>query len=96
MQPRSHTIIEAHPAVYKHACSLGWDRKPGVHLVLGRWQDVIAGLGPFDGIFFDTYGEVPRPPPRWASMVASTSVCPGWIAFASWPLLDFPLPRRVL
>lgn len=40
-QPRSHTIIEAHPDVYKYACSQGWDKKPGVRLVQGRWQDVI-------------------------------------------------------
>ncbi|PSC75892.1 Arginine N-methyltransferase 2 [Micractinium conductrix] len=53
----SHTIIEAHADVYAHACKLGWDQRPGVRLVLGRWQDVIAELGPFDGIFFDTYGE---------------------------------------
>ena len=48
LQPRSHTIIEAHPDVFKYACSQGWDRKPGVRLVHGRWQDVIdqarAGL----------------------------------------------------
>ncbi|GAB4818430.1 hypothetical protein N2152v2_005476 [Parachlorella kessleri] len=41
--PRSHTIIEAHPDVYQYMLSQGWDKK--------------AGLGPFDGIFFDTYGE---------------------------------------
>jgi hypothetical protein len=45
LQPRSHTIIEAHPDVYKYACSLGWDSKPGVRLVLGRWQDVIDEVG---------------------------------------------------
>lgn len=26
-------------------------------MVFGRWQDVLEGLGQFDGIFFDTYGE---------------------------------------
>ncbi|PRW50850.1 arginine N-methyltransferase 2 [Chlorella sorokiniana] len=56
-KPRSHTIIEAHPDVYKYACSQGWDKKPGVRLLHGRWQDVVDELGPFDGIFFDTYGE---------------------------------------
>ncbi|KAL4430017.1 hypothetical protein ABPG77_004387 [Micractinium sp. CCAP 211/92] len=56
-QPRSHTIIEAHPDVYAYACSQGWDKRPGVRLVHGRWQDVIDQLGPFDGVFFDTYGE---------------------------------------
>ncbi len=45
MQPRTHTIIEAHPDVYKYACSQGWDRKPGVNLVHGRWQDVIDQVG---------------------------------------------------
>lgn len=35
----------------------GWDKKPGVKIVFGRWQDVIHDLGFFDGIFFDTYGE---------------------------------------
>eukprot|EP01127_Copromyxa_protea_P005444 TRINITY_DN15373_c0_g1_i1.p1 TRINITY_DN15373_c0_g1~~TRINITY_DN15373_c0_g1_i1.p1 ORF type:complete len:361 (+),score=73.89 TRINITY_DN15373_c0_g1_i1:50-1132(+) len=56
-KPRSHTIIEAHPDVYKHMIELGWDKKPGVKIVFGRWQDVIHDLGFFDGIFFDTYGE---------------------------------------
>lgn len=55
--PRSHTIIEAHPDVHRHMLELGWDKKPGVNVVFGRWQDAIASLGPFDGIFFDTYGE---------------------------------------
>ncbi len=41
LQPRSHTIIEAHPDVYAYACSQGWDKRPGVRLVHGRWQDVI-------------------------------------------------------
>ena len=57
LSPRSHTIIEAHPDVYKHMIQQGWDKKPGVNVVFGRWQDVIQDLGPFDGIFFDTYGE---------------------------------------
>ena len=45
LQPRSQTIIEAHPDVYKYACSQGWDSKPGVRLVLGRWQDVMDQVG---------------------------------------------------
>lgn len=44
-QPRSHTIIEAHPDVYRFACDQGWDRRPGVRLVHGRWQDVIDQVG---------------------------------------------------
>mmetsp|Transcript_1768 Transcript_1768/g.4461 ORF Transcript_1768/g.4461 Transcript_1768/m.4461 type:complete len:344 (+) Transcript_1768:49-1080(+) len=56
-RPRSHTIIEAHPDVYKHALDKGWDKR--ANLLLGRWQDVLPTLGDrkFDGIFFDTYGE---------------------------------------
>mmetsp|Transcript_16974 Transcript_16974/g.36952 ORF Transcript_16974/g.36952 Transcript_16974/m.36952 type:complete len:425 (+) Transcript_16974:1-1275(+) len=54
---KTHTIIEAHPQVYKRMLEQGWDKKPGVRIVFGRWQDVIDDLGPFDGVFFDTYGE---------------------------------------
>ena len=37
--------------------ALGWPQKPGVKIVMGRWQDVLPQLGQFDGIFFDTYSE---------------------------------------
>jgi protein arginine N-methyltransferase 2 len=57
MRITSHTIIEAHPDVFAKMKELGWDKKPGVKIVFGRWQDVIGNLGPFDGIFFDTFGE---------------------------------------
>mmetsp|Transcript_21503 Transcript_21503/g.27467 ORF Transcript_21503/g.27467 Transcript_21503/m.27467 type:complete len:293 (+) Transcript_21503:113-991(+) len=57
LNPRTHTIIEAHPDVYKKMISDGWDKKQGVKILFGRWQDVIDTAGPFDGIFFDTYGE---------------------------------------
>ena len=33
--------LQAHPDVYKHMIKLGWDKKPGVNVVFGRWQDVI-------------------------------------------------------
>eukprot|EP00743_Colponemidia_sp_Colp-15_P006741 GILK01007268.1.p1 GENE.GILK01007268.1~~GILK01007268.1.p1 ORF type:complete len:388 (+),score=76.43 GILK01007268.1:49-1164(+) len=55
--PRTHTIIEAHPDVYKRMIELGWDKKPGVRIVFGRWQDVLDQLDVYDGIFFDTFGE---------------------------------------
>ena len=59
MKPKSHTIIEAHPEVFKRLKEEGWDKKPGVRILFGKWQDVLAeGCGlTFDGIFFDTYGE---------------------------------------
>jgi len=55
--PRSHTIIEAHPDVYKKMLAEGWGDKPGVKIVFGRWEDVINDVGPFDGIFFDTFDD---------------------------------------
>lgn len=58
LSPRSHTIIEAHPVVYKKMIDDGWDKKPNVKIVFGRWQDVIDGLGPFDSVYFDTFDDV--------------------------------------
>jgi len=55
--PRMHTIIEAHPDVIKRMKEKGWDKRPNVRIVEGRWQDVIHKVGPFDGIFYDTYAE---------------------------------------
>lgn len=60
--PRTHTIIEAHPDVYAKMCEDGWDKKPGVRIFHGRWQDVLKErgdeLGNFDGVFFDTFDDV--------------------------------------
>ncbi|RKP11375.1 S-adenosyl-L-methionine-dependent methyltransferase [Piptocephalis cylindrospora] len=58
-KPRTHTIIEAHPDVYRHMLDKGWDKRPGVRILHGRWQDVLPQLAgeDFDGIYFDTYGE---------------------------------------
>ena len=60
--PRTHTIIEAHPDVYRKMCEDGWDKKPGVRIFHGRWQDVLREqgeeLGDFDGVFFDTFDDV--------------------------------------
>lgn len=60
-QPRTHHIIEAHPDVLKRMKEQGWDKKPGVVIHEGRWQDVVPGLVEkgelFDGIYFDTFAE---------------------------------------
>lgn len=59
-QPREHTIVEAHPGVLRRMRDDGWYEKAGVTVVEGRWEDALADgrlRGPFDGIFFDTYGE---------------------------------------
>jgi protein arginine N-methyltransferase 2 len=65
LSPSKHLIVEAHPDVYAKMLKDGWDKKPNVEILFGKWQDVIPSLiafaGPskffFDGIFFDTYGE---------------------------------------
>ena len=54
--PARHTIIEANPEVAESARR--WAAEPGrseVEILQGRWQDVLPGLGRFDGILFDTY-----------------------------------------
>ena len=60
--PSLHVIIEAHPIVYKKMLDDGWDRKENVRICFGRWQDelpkLIAEGIVFDGMFYDTYGEV--------------------------------------
>lgn len=56
-KPKNHYIIEAHPDVYAYMKEQGWDKKPGVTILFGRWQDVVPTLTQtFDAIFFDTYG----------------------------------------
>ncbi|XP_076959265.1 protein arginine N-methyltransferase 2-like [Bidens hawaiensis] len=55
--PVTHTIVEAHPEVYKRMQASGWTEKENVKVVFGRWQDVLPQLESYDGIFFDTYGE---------------------------------------
>ncbi|KAJ2215001.1 hypothetical protein EV179_002531 [Coemansia sp. RSA 487] len=60
LSPGKHVIVEAHPDVYNHMKDNGWHEKPNVHILFGRWQDKldeIRSLGPYDGIFFDTFGE---------------------------------------
>ncbi|KAG7341472.1 ankyrin repeat domain protein [Nitzschia inconspicua] len=60
-QPTQHYIIEAHPDVYQKMIQDGWDKKQGVTICHGKWQDVLPQLAAskveFDGIFFDTYAE---------------------------------------
>lgn len=59
--PSEHLIIEAHPDVYRRMLTDKWDRKPGVRICFGRWQDVLPQLVAqgvqLDAIFFDTYAE---------------------------------------
>ena len=51
----SHTIIEVHPEIYKHA--LMWAKnKPNTEIILGDWVNIIPTLDrKFDGILHDTH-----------------------------------------
>ena len=58
-KPARHTIVEAHPDVYAKMLADGWDKRPGVTILFGRWQDVLerGDFETYDGIFWDTFGE---------------------------------------
>ena len=60
-EPSLHIIIEAHPDVHAKMLADGWDKKPGVRVEFGKWQEVLPNLiaegVELDGIFYDTYGE---------------------------------------
>lgn len=60
LSPSEHTIIEAHPDVYKKMIQDGWDKKPGVKIIFGRWQDVMDQLEVYDGIFFGNFLHMAR------------------------------------
>jgi spermidine synthase len=55
LRPRSHTIIEAHPQIVERARGFAAQRE-GVEVIAAQWQEVLAGLGPFDGVAFDVFG----------------------------------------
>ena len=59
--PSQHHIIEAHPAVIAQMKKTGWDKKPGITIHEGKWQDVVPKLiddaVSFDAIYFDTFAE---------------------------------------
>jgi len=56
-RPKSHTIVEAHPAVLRRMREKGGFESATLKPV--KWQTAIADptFGPFDAIFFDTYAE---------------------------------------
>lgn len=52
--PKSHTIIEYHPEVAKHARE--WAKQyPHVTILEDTWQNALSHIGVFDCIFFDDY-----------------------------------------
>jgi hypothetical protein len=57
----SHTIIEVHPEIYKHA--LSWAKnKPNTEIILGDWIDILPTLDKkFDGVLHDTHLDMNLP-----------------------------------
>lgn len=59
-QPSKHVISEAHVDVLKEMERRQWHLRPNTVIVPGRWQDAaehIVANGPYDAVFFDTFGE---------------------------------------
>lgn len=60
-KPEIHHIVEAHPDVLTNMENQGWDKKPGVTIHPGRWQDILPQLvaenQTFDAIYYDTFAE---------------------------------------
>ena len=57
LNPASHTIIEIHPEIFARAEEWAAD-KPNVTLIFSDWYDCVDTLATYDGIFFDTYGDI--------------------------------------
>jgi len=55
--PKTHWIIEGHPAIQRKMIEEGWLQKPHVKCIFKPWQEVIYHLPKFDGIYFDTWDE---------------------------------------
>lgn len=60
-QPAEHHIIEAHPQVIARMKENGWDKRPGVRIWEGRWQDMLPKMAAegvvLDAIYYDTFAE---------------------------------------
>jgi len=60
--PALHVIIEPHPDVLQHMKDSGWEQKPGVVILAGKWQEFIdtddlLSHGGFDIVYTDTFSE---------------------------------------
>ena len=53
----SHTIIENHPQIIPKAQEWA-NGKSNVTIITGSWYDVRNSLSTYDGIFYDTYGDL--------------------------------------
>lgn len=60
-KPVEHHIVEAHSDILNNMEAQGWDKRPGVTIHPGRWQDILPQLvadgQTFDAIYYDTFAE---------------------------------------
>ena len=55
LNPRSQTIIEAHPQIIERAEKWAEGRAT-TRILPGKWQDILPTRGSYDGILFDVFG----------------------------------------
>jgi len=60
-KPDVHHIVEPHPDILTNMEEQGWDKKSGVTIHPGRWQEILPQLvaenQTFDAIYYDTFAE---------------------------------------
>jgi predicted O-methyltransferase YrrM len=90
--PQSHTIVEIHPDIITKAKNWAVG-KQGVNIIEGDWFEVREAIrvnGPYDGIFYDTYGDKNL---KYLIDFCTEIIAPGG-RFTLWNSLPYPLGRE--
>ena len=83
---KSHTIIEVHPEIYKHALIWAED-KPNTEIILGDWIDIIPTLDKqFDGVLHDTHRD--KNIPKFLDYIKPKCKNGAIVSFFALPILD--------
>jgi hypothetical protein len=82
----SHTIIEVHPEIYKHA--LYWAKdKPNTEIILGAWIDILPTINKkFDGVLHDTHNDTDIP--KFLDYIKPNCKNGTIVSFFYFPVLD--------
>ena len=82
----SHTIIEVHPEIYKHA--LFWAKdKPNTEIILGTWIDILPTINKkFDGVLHDTHND--NDIPKFLDYIKPNCKNGTIVSFFYFPVLD--------
>ena len=82
----SHTIIEVHPEIYKHALSWAKD-KPNTEIILGTWIDILPTINKkFDGVLHDTHND--NDIPKFLDYIKPNCKNGTIVSFFYFPVLD--------